>query len=92
MEKPYTPVNLEQLIVENKELRDGKCFLIVSASPSVSEDDDAIYLSVVASPMSMEMMRGMIMAASYHHNIQEDKFDLITIDRVDLPELSGTEE
>lgn len=83
MEKPYTPVNLHQLIVENKELLDGKCFLIVSASPSVSGDDDAIYLSVVASPMSMEMMRGMIMAASYHHNIQEDKFDLIAIDRVD---------
>lgn len=83
MEKPYTPVNLEQLIVENKELLDGRCFLIVSASPSVSGDDDAIYLSVVASPMSVEMMRGMIMAASYHHNIQEDKFDLITVDRVD---------
>lgn len=84
MEKPYTPVNLEQLIVENKEwLLDGRCFLIVSAAPSVSGDDDAIYLSVVASPMSMEMMRGMIMAASYHHNIQEDKFDLIAVDRVD---------
>lgn len=84
MKDPYTPVKFEDFIGENRQLLDGRCFLIVSAGPRLgSEGDPEQTVSVVASPMSMEMLRGMIMAAAYHHNVQEDSVDVMMFERGD---------
>lgn len=78
MDKPFTPVNLWDFINENRPLIDGKAFLIVSATPT---EDDSLSMAVLASPMSLEVMRGLILAAAYHHNMQEDSVDMVLTKR-----------
>ena len=79
MKDPYTPVKLEDFIVENGDILRGECFLIVSVGPMRDGEDATV--TVAASPMSMEMMRAMIMAAAYHHNVQEDSIDVMMFER-----------
>lgn len=81
MDTPYKPVSLKEFIRENNSLLDGEVFLIVSAKPL---DDEALSMSVLASPMSLEVMRGLILAASYHHNMQEDSVDLVLTKREEV--------
>lgn len=78
MDAPYTPVDIKEFIKENKSLLDGEAFLIISAKPL---EDQALSMSVLASPMSLEVMRGLILAATYHHNMQEDSIDLVLTKR-----------
>lgn len=84
MDTPYTPVKLNEFIKENGTLLDGEAFLIISARPL---EDDALSMSVLASPMSLEVMRGLILAATYHHNMQEDSIDLVLTKREEQVEL-----
>lgn len=86
MKQPFTPVNLHDFIKENESLIKGKAFLIVAAEPM---EDDALSMSVLASPMSLEVMRGLILAASYHHNMQEDSVDLVLTKREPVEELTN---
>lgn len=71
-------------VKENAQNLNGKCFLIVSAGPSdESEASSICHVNVVGSPMSMEIMRAMIIAAVYHHNIQDDSLDIALVNRDD---------
>lgn len=81
MDAPYTPVNFDDFVRENRNLLNGKAFLIVCAEPL---EDQALSMSVLASPMSLEVMRGLILAASYHHNMQEDSVDLVLTKREEV--------
>ena len=84
VDDPYIPVKLDEFIKENRSLLDGDAFLIITAKPL---EDQALSMSVLASPMSLEVMRGLILAAAYHHNMQEDSVDLLLTKRAEVEEL-----
>jgi len=81
VDTPYKPVDINSFIRENGTVLDGEAFVIISARPL---GDDSLSMSVLASPMSLEVMRGMILAATYHHNMQEDSVDLVLTKREEV--------
>lgn len=84
MDKPYTPTALDDFLRENETAITGEAFLLVTIEKKSSlAGKDEAYIKVAASPMSLEVMRGMILAAAYHHNIQEDSLDVAVFERRD---------
>jgi hypothetical protein len=79
MDQPYHRTTLSDFIEENNIGDLGESFMLVMVEKP-GEDGDA-HIRVVASAMSLEMMRAMILAASYHHNVQEDSLDVLITER-----------
>lgn len=80
---PYKTEKLNDFLRDNNYLHNGAAFIVIAATPTVQDGAvDTVRIDVAASAMSTELMRAMILAATYHHNIQDDMIDVILARRV----------
>lgn len=80
---PYKTENLNDFIRDNNFLNNGSAFIIIAATPTIQDGAvDTVRIDVAASAMSTELMRAMILASTYHHNIQDDMIDVIIARRM----------
>lgn len=84
LDGPFVKYSFAQFIKENQYLADGVAFLVVSVVPEkdeTSEGDAVMRLDVVSSPMDADLLRGMLLAATYHSNMHGTGVDTVLVRR-----------
>lgn len=76
----YQKYSLSQLVKENEYLKEGEAFLMVSIVPE-REAGPLMRIDVVSTPMDADLLRGMLMAAAYHSNINGTDVDAVLVRR-----------